>query len=419
MSATVKKFEMPSIEDIERYIKSELGRIKARDYSANEIYECVRVYRDLEIFYHNLIEAFSLQIQTADEISEFVHSVRFRTKDPYHLVYKLVRRCLGLDDKKPHNITPFDLLDPEVGITDLGGVRILHLRANDWEYIHDYLVAPGNMPSLSIEKKIAYVKPEKKLEYTKGNRFYLDDKDLNKSEIKYDDKQEYTSLHYIFKSNYPHPSGTLYFECQVRTLFEEGWGEIDHQMNYPDKANSIIRGYLSLLNSSAHTANTIAAKLETLEYIPLYITWETELRTERSADRIYCITPDLKWVAENLDKSINNVKDSEGTFHYFILSDDNDTKQNITKVEKRLKAEGLWKVKVWLHHLSGDKSVVPVIADLLLLENAVHPITHKQCPISVVGVPAQKEVSQEEHLDMLITEESAIKRMKKFFENLL
>ena len=63
--------------------------------------------------------------------------------------------------------------------------------------------------------------------------------------------------------------------------FEEGWAEIDHQMNYPDKADCITRGYLSSLNYSTHTANEIAWKLETLKHIPYLSHRYTELRMER------------------------------------------------------------------------------------------------------------------------------------------
>ena len=61
---------------------------------------------------------------------------------------------------------------------------------------------------------------------------------------------------------------------------------------------------------------------------------------------------------------------------------------------------------------------MPVIADLLLLENASDPVSRKERHLSVVGAPAQREVSHEEHLDMLITEVSAVERMQKFFAHL-
>jgi ppGpp synthetase/RelA/SpoT-type nucleotidyltranferase len=245
----------PTLADIKRYLKSELGRIRAKGYGVEQIYDCVCEYINRAGSYKRLIENFSLQIQDAPAISKFVHSVRFRVKDPYHLAEKLARKCVD----KNRIITADNLFDPNTGVTDLGGVRILHLRKDEWQPIHDYLVKPASMRALSVIGKTAYIKLEKKDEYR--DRFRDD-------EIENREETGYTSLHYIFKGN-DDVHGELFFECQVRTLFEEGWGEIDHQMNYPYKANSIIGGYLSSLNSSAHTANEIASKLETLLHIPL------------------------------------------------------------------------------------------------------------------------------------------------------
>ena len=404
---------LPNIEKVESYIKSELRRIHARGYSAGDIYECMVAYGKRENAYRDLIDRFSAQIQRAEEIERYVHSVRARTKDMYHLADKLVRKCLD----KGKGITIDEFFTKE-GITDLGGVRILHLRRDEWLYLHDYLVDKKKMPALTLVERVAYAKPEIQDAYTLEGRFNKD-LDPEKTEIRFDPKKGYTSLHYIF-TGHDHIYGELYFECQVRTLFEEGWGEIDHQMNYPYKANSIVGGYLLSLNSTAHTANDIASQLETLKHIPLFVRWETEQKLERSADKVYCVTPDLKWVADHLDEFVDNVKDSgeKCKFHYFILNDDDATNQNCKKVKARLDSEKLLNVKVFVDPVPKPKSVVPVIADLLLLENASDPVSHERRSISVVGAPAQVELSQEAHLDMLITDDSAVNRMRDFFKGL-
>ena len=45
----------------------------------------------------------------------------------------------------------------------------------------------------------------------------------------------YTSIHYVIQ-----PKSESYITCeiQVRTLFEEAWGEIDHTVNYPHPTDS-------------------------------------------------------------------------------------------------------------------------------------------------------------------------------------
>lgn len=405
---------IPSVEEVRRFIKSELQKIQSRGYSPEQIHACIVAYGNRESAYDDLVKKFATQIQSAPKIANFVHSVRVRLKDPYSLADKLVRKCL--DKHKPRNITTANFFNPKEGVTDLGAVRILHLRRDEWKHLHDYLVDRHSMVGLSIEEKTAYARRELWDEYSRDGRFTRDP-DETKSEIKFDEEKGYTSLHYVIRGYHP-VHGELYIECQIRTLFEEGWGEIDHQTNYPYRANSITRGYLSNLNSTANTANEIASKLDTLSQIPLFVRWDTEQQLERSADKVYCVTPDLKWVAENLDKFVANVKDSGGTFQYFILKDDGDTIKNFERTKNRLESEGLLNKKVWLKRVQRDKSAVPVIADLLLLENASDPVSRQERHISVVGAPAQRVVSQEDHLDMLITDDSAVERMRRFFEQL-
>lgn len=56
-------------------------------------------------------------------------------------------------------------------------------------------------------------------------------------------KKIYRSVHYIIKYH------GVYIEIQVRTLFEEGWGEIDHYMVYPYYQNdALFQQYTGLLN---------------------------------------------------------------------------------------------------------------------------------------------------------------------------
>jgi GTP pyrophosphokinase len=46
----------------------------------------------------------------------------------------------------------------------------------------------------------------------------------------------YTSVHYLVS---PRPDSSICCEVQVRTLFEEIWGEVDHRINYPKPSESI------------------------------------------------------------------------------------------------------------------------------------------------------------------------------------
>ena len=52
----------------------------------------------------------------------------------------------------------------------------------------------------------------------------------------------YRSLHYIIKYK------GYYVEVQGRTLFEEGWSEIDHDIVYPYFKNPMLCDFSTLLN---------------------------------------------------------------------------------------------------------------------------------------------------------------------------
>lgn len=77
------------------------------------------------------------------------------------------------------------------------------------------------------------------------------------------DGKVYRSVHYIIKYK------GVYLEIQVRTLFEEGWGEVDHAIVYPYYQNDqILKKYTELLNRLSGLADEMSSffyLLKTLE----------------------------------------------------------------------------------------------------------------------------------------------------------
>lgn len=68
---------------------------------------------------------------------------------------------------------------------------------------------------------------------------------------------QYTSIHYVIRTNNNY--NTFCCEIQVRTLFEEIWGEIDHAINYPHPTNSIAcKEQLKVLAKLANTGSRLA-----------------------------------------------------------------------------------------------------------------------------------------------------------------
>lgn len=141
-----------------------------------------------------------------------LHSIRSRMKDHEHLREKLARKW---DEGNP--ITPANLFDC---VTDLGGVRVLHLYQDQFPEIHNEIIKKVNATDWSLnEEPKAYTWDPESEEFFK--------KYVAKVERK---ESFYTSIHYVVR---PRPDSFIRVEIQVRTLFEEAWGEIDHRINYP------------------------------------------------------------------------------------------------------------------------------------------------------------------------------------------
>lgn len=187
--------------------------------SPDRMAELVALYRakenDFEIFAHGVRKWFlgNRVLQTEG----CVHSVKYRLKDPDHLLEKLRRKYadVNLEDEEFFK-----------RLTDLSGVRVLHLHQAQFETIHTEIMAKVALGDwvLAEDPKAFTWDPE-------SERFFLGlglDAELRDT--------HYTSVHYLIR---PRPDHAICCEIQVRTLFEEIWGEVDHQLNYPQPTENL------------------------------------------------------------------------------------------------------------------------------------------------------------------------------------
>lgn len=146
-----------------------------------------------------------------------VHSVRYREKDFDSLIKKIDRKR-----KEGRDITPQNVLSQ---IHDFMGVRVLHLRPQDFALIHNTILryAHDGHWYLAEPPKAYTWDPEYNASFTGIGL---------KTELK---ESFYTSVHYVVK---PNKDTVTCCEIQVRSLFEEIWAEIDHQLNYPTRSTS-------------------------------------------------------------------------------------------------------------------------------------------------------------------------------------
>lgn len=157
--------------------------------------------------------------QASEDNLPIVHSVKSRVKSRDHLSEKIHRKS-----QEARVITESNFLNV---FTDLAGVRVLHLYQSQFVNIHSAIlkqVSDGAWYFLENPKAYTW-DPE--------SRIHFEQLDIT-THIK---DSFYTSIHYLVKPN--KNSDSVCCEIQVRTLFEEIWGEIDHSINYPRPIDSI------------------------------------------------------------------------------------------------------------------------------------------------------------------------------------
>lgn len=203
--------------------------------SALEVYEKERY--PLGQFLKRIVNHFSDHPKLNEGPLPIIHSIKYRLKDPKHLEDKIKRKW------EKEQINGENLFNK---ITDLAGVRILHLYQRQFIKIHNEIME-------QIESQEWYFSESPKA-YTwdpESENFYTN-LGLN-CEIK---DSFYTSIHYLVK---PRKDSHIKCEIQVRTLFEEIWGEIDHYLNYPIQTKSVAcKEQLRVLAKLASTGTRLA-----------------------------------------------------------------------------------------------------------------------------------------------------------------
>jgi ppGpp synthetase/RelA/SpoT-type nucleotidyltranferase len=171
-----------------------------------------------------------------------VHSLKLRIKDPAHLVEKIIRKRL---ERPGRAITAQNYARY---VTDLIGVRALHLFKADWKQIHDVITTTWELN----EQPVANVR--------RG------DPDEGFREAGCRIKQHpagYRSVHYIVRHQPARETQTV--EVQVRTIFEEGWSEIDHRIRYPHNTDDeVLSQFLAIFNGLAGSADHMGSYIDFL-----------------------------------------------------------------------------------------------------------------------------------------------------------
>ncbi|AYZ74426.1 GTP pyrophosphokinase [Fusobacterium necrophorum] len=215
------------------------------DATGLEWEELVHIYED----YVQLIP--SLEKEAEYIVSKLidapnVHSVRRRVKKAKHLIEKIIRKGKKYKDR---NISVDNYREI---VTDLIGIRVLHLFKDDWKGIHHNIL---NLWELSETPQVNIRRGDYNLQ-----QFRESISDLNCEIIVRE--HGYRSVHYLVKIPITISLNVL-VEIQVRTVFEEAWSEIDHIMRYPyDTDNPVITEYLAIFNRMVGCADEMGTFLK-------------------------------------------------------------------------------------------------------------------------------------------------------------
>lgn len=228
-----------------------------KEFSIEEDYfnETALVWEDLQKIYLDYCSLAPFLEKEAEHIFSKlrdvpnVHSVRRRVKKPRHLIEKIIRKGRKYSQQNI-NVDNYKTI-----VTDLIGIRVLHLFKDDWQDLHKEITRlweTKETPQINIRRG------DYNLETLRENI-----RDLNCDIILRE--HGYRSVHYLVGVPLSKDEEVL-VEIQVRTVFEEAWSEIDHLIRYPyDVDNPVLTEYLAIFNRIVGSADEMGMFIKKLK----------------------------------------------------------------------------------------------------------------------------------------------------------
>lgn len=211
-------------------------------------------------------------------LNQHVHSVRWRIKDSAHLMAKILRKQLQQSPKyQDISVDNYAAI-----ITDLIGIRVLHLFKDDALILDHYIREKYHF----YETPTCFYRLGDDTSYLSDERFVKKVHDIG-----------YRSIHYIIETG--DKDDRVYVEIQMRTLFEEGWSEIDHIIRYPNLSDDPdIEHFLKLFNSSASFADEMANSIRIIKKLKM----QKEKQSQAFIDQLLTIKLEIEEHDLEIDK---------------------------------------------------------------------------------------------------------------------
>lgn len=180
----------------------------------------------------------ALKMEYLNQIQDLTkaHSIKARIKNPERLVEKIIRKVA----RDGIRIDKTNYLDK---ITDIVGLKIIHISRFD---------------SISLFNQIYSKFKEQFIEDVKikiraGDEEHLFEP-LKSFGVQIEKQKRYRSIHYTLKAECG-----ICVEIQTRTLFEEGWSELDHDVIYKgSKVSKRLELYSTILSRLVGVCDDIA-----------------------------------------------------------------------------------------------------------------------------------------------------------------
>jgi len=216
--------------------------IQKNNININNLKEIYEDYMEYKNSYENQA-GFIANILRSEKM---VHSVKSRIKDPDGLVEKVIRKTEDRKNKYGETFE-FTVDNYKDEINDLIGIRVIHIFKDQWQEIHEFILKTWKVIEIT-----ANVREGDNIEVFEDPSIEVRSK-----------ASGYRSVHYLVEF-YP-TSQKVIVEIQVRTIFEEGYGEIDHRLRYShDEIPEILQSNLLLFNRIVGSADEMASLINNL-----------------------------------------------------------------------------------------------------------------------------------------------------------